>query len=69
MKLLSDSAEGVGYLLKDRISEVKDFVAAVRRVGAGGSVIDPIIVSTLLPGGAATIHSPRSPHASVRCSS
>ena len=48
MKLLSDSAEGVGYLLKDRISEVKDFVAAVRRVGAGGSVIDPIIVSTLL---------------------
>jgi DNA-binding NarL/FixJ family response regulator len=48
MKLLSDSAEGVGYLLKDRISDVKDFVAAVRRVGAGGSVVDPIIVSTLL---------------------
>jgi DNA-binding NarL/FixJ family response regulator len=48
MKLLSDSAVGVGYLLKDRISDVKDFVAAVRRVGAGGSVVDPIIVSTLL---------------------
>ena len=48
LKLLSDSAEGVGYLLKDRISDVKEFVAAVRRVGEGGSVIDPIIVSTLL---------------------
>jgi DNA-binding NarL/FixJ family response regulator len=48
MKLLADSAEGVGYLLKDRISDVDDFVAAVTRVGAGGSVVDPIIVSTLL---------------------
>jgi DNA-binding NarL/FixJ family response regulator len=48
MKLLADSAEGVGYLLKDRIGEVDDFVAAVRRVGAGGSAIDPIIVSTLM---------------------
>jgi len=48
MKLLADSAEGVGYLLKDRISDVDDFVAAVERVGAGGSVVDPIIVSTLL---------------------
>jgi DNA-binding NarL/FixJ family response regulator len=48
LMLLSDSAEGVGYLLKDRISDVKEFVAAVRRVGEGGSVVDPIIVSTLL---------------------
>jgi DNA-binding NarL/FixJ family response regulator len=48
MKLLAESAEGVGYLLKDRISDVKEFVAAVRRVGEGGSVLDPIIVSTLL---------------------
>jgi DNA-binding NarL/FixJ family response regulator len=48
MKLLEDSADGVGYLLKDRISDVDDFVAAVRRVGTGGSVVDPIIVSTLL---------------------
>jgi DNA-binding NarL/FixJ family response regulator len=48
MKLLADSAEGVGYLLKDRISDVKEFVAAVRRVAAGGSAIDPIIVATLL---------------------
>jgi DNA-binding NarL/FixJ family response regulator len=48
MKLLADSAEGVGYLLKDRISDVKEFVGAVRRVAGGGSAIDPIIVSTLL---------------------
>jgi DNA-binding NarL/FixJ family response regulator len=48
MKLLADSAEGVGYLLKDRISDVRDFLAAVRRVADGGSAVDPIIVSTLL---------------------
>ena len=48
MKLLADSAEGAGYLLKDRISDVEDFLAAVRRVAGGGSAIDPIIVSTLL---------------------
>ncbi|HEY6607166.1 MAG TPA: response regulator transcription factor [Gaiellaceae bacterium] len=48
MKLLADSAEGVGYLLKDRISDVDDFISAVRRVGEGGFAIDPIIVSTLL---------------------
>jgi DNA-binding NarL/FixJ family response regulator len=48
MKLLADSAEGAGYLLKDRVSDVAEFVAAVRRVAAGGSAIDPIIVSTLL---------------------
>ena len=48
MQLLADSAEGAGYLLKDRISDVKEFVAAVQRVAEGGSAIDPIIVSTLL---------------------
>ena len=48
MKLLADSAEGAGYLLKDRISDVKEFIGAVQRVAAGGSAIDPIIVSTLL---------------------
>jgi DNA-binding NarL/FixJ family response regulator len=48
MKLLADSAEGAGYLLKDRISDVAEFVGAVRRVAEGGSALDPIIVSTLL---------------------
>jgi len=48
MKLLADSADGAGYLLKDRIGDVKEFVGAVQRVAEGGSAIDPIIVSTLL---------------------
>jgi DNA-binding NarL/FixJ family response regulator len=48
MQLLAESAEGVGYLLKDRISDVDDFVGAVRRVADGGSALDPIIISTLL---------------------
>ena len=41
MRLLADSAEGVGYLLKDRVSEVKEFIAALRRVADGGSALDP----------------------------
>jgi DNA-binding NarL/FixJ family response regulator len=48
LQLVADSADGVGYLLKDRITDVDDFVAAVRRVADGGSALDPIIVSTLL---------------------
>jgi len=48
LQLLADSAEGVGYLLKDRISDVDEFVAALRRVADGGSALDPIIVSTLV---------------------
>jgi len=48
MKLLADSAEGTGYLLKDRVGNVKEFIAAAWRVAEGGSAIDPIIVSTLL---------------------
>jgi DNA-binding NarL/FixJ family response regulator len=48
MQLLSDSSEGVGYLLKDRISDVAEFVDAVHRVAAGGAAIDPTIVTTLL---------------------
>ncbi len=47
-ELLADSAEGVGYLLKDRVGEVKEFAAAVRRVAEGGSALDPMIVSQLL---------------------
>jgi len=48
MKLLAESAEGIGYLLKDRVSDVKEFAAAVRRVAEGGSAIDPTIISQLL---------------------
>jgi DNA-binding NarL/FixJ family response regulator len=48
MELLADSAEGVGYLLKDRVSDVDEFVDAVRRVGEGGSALDPSIVTQLV---------------------
>jgi DNA-binding NarL/FixJ family response regulator len=48
MQLLAESADGVGYLLKDRISDIAEFVTAVNRVAAGGSAIDPQIVTTLL---------------------
>src|SRR5204863_9528543 len=41
-------AQGVGYLLKDRIVDVDDFVAAVRRVADGGSVLDPSVVQMLV---------------------
>jgi DNA-binding NarL/FixJ family response regulator/class 3 adenylate cyclase len=48
LELLSESAEGVGYLLKDRVADIDAFVAAVRRVGEGGSALDPAVVSQLV---------------------
>ena len=48
MDLLSESTEGVGYLLKDRVSDVDEFASAVRRVAEGGSALDPAVVSELL---------------------
>ena len=48
MELLSSNAEGVGYLLKDRISEVERFTDAIRQVAAGGSVLDPEVVAHML---------------------
>jgi DNA-binding NarL/FixJ family response regulator/class 3 adenylate cyclase len=48
MELLADSAEGVGYLLKDRVSDIDQFASSVRRVAEGGSVLDPDVVSQLL---------------------
>ena len=47
-ELMEDSTEGVGYLLKDRVSDVQTFVDAVRRVAAGGTVLDPKVVEVLL---------------------
>ena len=47
-ELLADNAEGLGYLLKDRVSDVNDFADAVQRVGAGGSALDPEVVSLLM---------------------
>jgi DNA-binding NarL/FixJ family response regulator len=48
VRLLGDGRGRVGYLLKDWVSDVEDFVEAVRRVGCGGSVVDPQVVAQLL---------------------
>ena len=48
LELLQGSAEGVGYLLKDRVSDVREFAAAVKRVAEGGSALDPEVVSRLV---------------------
>jgi DNA-binding NarL/FixJ family response regulator len=48
LELIGDSAEGVGYLLKDRVGDVQAFRAAVERVAAGGSALDPEVVSRML---------------------
>lgn len=50
-ELLGDDPAGFGYLLKDRIAEVTEFTAAVRRVASGGSVIDPDVVARLVARG------------------
>jgi DNA-binding NarL/FixJ family response regulator len=47
-ELLADDARGVGYLLKDRVSDVGELSDAVERVGKGGSVLDPSVVSQLV---------------------
>jgi DNA-binding NarL/FixJ family response regulator len=47
-ELLTDSAEGVGYLLKDRVADLERFIDAVRRVAEGGSALDPEVVSRML---------------------
>jgi DNA-binding NarL/FixJ family response regulator/class 3 adenylate cyclase len=48
MELLADNAEGVGYLLKDRVSDLEEFAASVRRVAEGGSALDPTLVTQLV---------------------
>jgi DNA-binding NarL/FixJ family response regulator len=50
LQLFRDTPEGFGYLLKDRVLDVDDFLDAVRRVAAGGTAVDPQVVSQLLGG-------------------
>ncbi|TGN86957.1 response regulator transcription factor [Streptomyces griseoluteus] len=47
-ELLAGSSRGVGYLLKDRVADVREFVAAVERVARGGTALDPEVVAQLL---------------------
>ena len=62
-ELLSTPHGGVGYLLKDRVSDVGEFVDAVRRVAGGGTAMDPEVISQLLGS-----HSRCSPPGNVKCS-
>jgi len=48
LALFSERPEGFGYLLKDRVLEIDDFLEAVRRVGRGGTAIDPDVIAQLL---------------------
>jgi DNA-binding NarL/FixJ family response regulator len=48
LDLIADTAEGTGYLLKDRVGDVERFADSVRRVGAGGSALDPEVVAHVL---------------------
>lgn len=50
LELVGDNAAGVGYLLKDRVREVGEFVDAVERVAAGGTAFDPEVVRSLVQG-------------------
>jgi DNA-binding NarL/FixJ family response regulator len=47
-ELLADGAGGIGYLLKDRVSDIDEFIDAVRRVAAGGTALDPTVVAKLM---------------------
>jgi DNA-binding NarL/FixJ family response regulator len=48
LRLMSDGAGGVGYLLKDRVTDIDDLSDAIRRIAKGGSVIDPAVVAVLV---------------------
>jgi DNA-binding NarL/FixJ family response regulator len=48
LDLVADGADGTGYLLKDRVADIDGFIEAARRVGAGGSALDPEVVATML---------------------
>jgi DNA-binding NarL/FixJ family response regulator len=48
VRLVADGAEGTGYLLKSRVTDLAGFIEAVRRVGMGGSVLDPEVVATMV---------------------
>ena len=68
LDLIGDRAEGVGYLLKERVGDVDAFIDAVNRVAAGGSALDPEVVGRMLGRRAATARSTSSARASATCS-
>ena len=67
-ELLSDGAGGVGYLLKERVGDVGQFVEAVQRVADGGTAMDPEVISQILAGDRGARRWPSSRPGSARCS-
>ena len=61
------TGRGIGYLLKGRVLDVDEFIEALRRITAGGSVVDPGLVQTLVRSVEAKTRSPHSRHANARC--
>ena len=66
-ELLAGSPAGVGYLLKDRVADVSDFIEAIGIVARGGTVLDPEVVRKLLGACRPPTRWPRSPGGNVRC--
>lgn len=48
MEVLAENSSGIGYLLKQRVADITTFCADVRRVGAGGTALDPLVVERML---------------------
>ena len=67
-ELLASGEGAVGYLLKDRVSDVAEFVDGVRRVAAGGTVLDPEVVATVMARQPRRAARPADRRASARCS-
>jgi len=57
LALMGGSADGIAYLLKDRVSDLEQLVAALRTVATGGSVVDPLVVNELISAGAVSVGS------------
>jgi DNA-binding NarL/FixJ family response regulator len=60
-RLIGDSARGLGYLLKDRVTDLEDFVDALKRVAGGGTAFDPKVLAELFTGAGADPLAPLTP--------
>ena len=67
-ELIAGHGGALGYLLKDRVADVRDFLASIERIGAGATVLDPEVVAQLLTRRPATSGCSASPTASAPCS-
>ena len=68
MQILAERPQGLGYLLKDRVTDIEEFAGTLRRVAGGGSALDPKVVTELLARPPDPGRWPPSPRASARCS-